>query len=582
MRINEINTPIEPDTYEASMFIKQAIRAGKYAIKIHDLLSNDQEMESWVAKKIDLATGYIATIGHYMEGQEMTEDEYEPASREHYKKSLAAGYKGSYEDYKKEYGSFPDEFPQKNESVTEDAGEGHMSKSQLYAAAKYCLNIASSVRPGDDIEGWVQTKMNRAVDMLDAVYHYEDYQRLNPYREQLDSNILQQHSQIVQKNIDEILARETPINDTETKPGMLNILKKRVHEVEKKMCREYSKEKQPRQLKDPNKEVLVQKDGKVVTIDKNRKKEYLAKGWTLAENIVAERMPAQIIKNKQKLAMMTDRELADRFKDTDETTLRQMAWRHGYGKMSPHYWNRVQKGMTDLHYDDVLDTDLEEGLGDWAKKLAAAGIIVGTLAGVGSLNQAMNDSVPVIQAMKTAKEMAINNGDTDLAKQINQDLKGAYVRLDSGKDLNQITYLQDKYKKFMPAKKNEDQSTDKDYPPHLQDLFKKLRAKQAQDEKNNYKITDVTPAGYGPKEKEVKEKYDPIDYKEKEKTLQQIQNNPHTANDEELKKELMRRKEQLLTTKESKTALYTNRLVDMMGKKLGENWTAQFKNSLKS
>ena len=57
-----------------------------------------------------------------------------------------------------------------------------------------------------------------------------------------------------------------------------------------------------------------------------------------------ERMPASIIKHKQKLDMMSDKELADRFKDKDETTLRQMAWRHGYGKMSPHYWNRVQAG----------------------------------------------------------------------------------------------------------------------------------------------------------------------------------------------------------------------------------------------
>ena len=57
-----------------------------------------------------------------------------------------------------------------------------------------------------------------------------------------------------------------------------------------------------------------------------------------------ERMPASIIKHKQKLAFMTDKELADRFKDKDETTLRQMAWRHGYGKMSSHYWDRVQAG----------------------------------------------------------------------------------------------------------------------------------------------------------------------------------------------------------------------------------------------
>ena len=488
MKINEINSPVLPDTYEASMFLSQAIRAGKYAIQIHNVLKNEQEIESWVQKKIDLATSYIKSAANYLETQQ----------------------------------------------VYEDAGEGHMAKSQLYAAAKAAIKITQMVKPGDDIEAWLQTKMNKAVDMLDAVYHYEDYQRLNPYREQLDSNILQRHSQIVQKNIDEILARETPANDTETKPGMLNILKKRVHEVEKKMCREYSKEKPQRQLVDPDKEVMVQKDGKVITIDKSQEKEYLDKGWELAENTIsedpravgkalanikygkeiadailkgtdidilkakanaylssiddtlellnqmypsqynknesalAERMPAQIIKNKQKLAYMSDRELANHLKDKDETTLRQMAWRHGYGKMSSHYWDRVQRGLADTHDDDVLDIEfdaqpryrgqrldigdsIEEGLGDWAKKLAAAGIIVGTLAGIGSLNQAMDNSVPVIQAMKNAEKMAIERGDTDLAQQILQDIKGAQVRLSSGKDLNQIKYLQDKYSKFMPT-----------------------------------------------------------------------------------------------------------------------------------
>ena len=57
-------------------------------------------------------------------------------------------------------------------------------------------------------------------------------------------------------------------------------------------------------------------------------------------------MPASIIKHKQKLAHMSDEELADRFKDFDEQRLRQMAWRHGYGKMSSHYLDRVKNHMT--------------------------------------------------------------------------------------------------------------------------------------------------------------------------------------------------------------------------------------------
>ena len=52
---------------------------------------------------------------------------------------------------------------------------------------------------------------------------------------------------------------------------------------------------------------------------------------------IQERMPASIIKHKQKLAMMTDKQLAHRFQSYDETELRKMAWRHGYGKMGSHY-----------------------------------------------------------------------------------------------------------------------------------------------------------------------------------------------------------------------------------------------------
>ena len=76
------------------------------------------------------------------------------------------------------------------------------------------------------------------------------------------------------------------------------------------------------------------------------------------EDNVQERMPASVIKSKQRYADMTDQELADRFKDSDEKTLRQMAWRHGYGNMSSHYFDRVQKGKSQTE-DGVQATDLK-------------------------------------------------------------------------------------------------------------------------------------------------------------------------------------------------------------------------------
>ena len=53
--------------------------------------------------------------------------------------------------------------------------------------------------------------------------------------------------------------------------------------------------------------------------------------------------------------------------------------------------------------------------------------------------------------MNTALELAQDQGNTDLADMIKKDIRDAKLRLDIGKDLNQVKYLQDKYSKFMPT-----------------------------------------------------------------------------------------------------------------------------------
>ena len=564
MRINEINAPVQPDTYEASMFIKQAIRAGKYAIKIHNILNNDQEMESWVAKKIDLASGYISSIGHYIEGQTVTEISKMP--------------KGT--------GTM--------QGVKEDAGEGHMSKSQLYATAKYALQIASMVQPGDDIEGWMQTKMNRAVDMLDAVYHYEDYQKLNPYREQL-GDLHQRHAGIVQKNIDQILATETTIDDIETIPGMLNIMKRKVQEVEKKYAKEV-KETNEASIK-PYVSMYKGKDGKMVydVLDKDGNSAHKSSDQRVAQAYLkmnydrlkeGSRMPLSMIKAKERLDAMSPDEInhffqkrAHFFGKPARELARSQELRYGKEVAAKAPYSRHVS-------EEILDEDFK----GWLQKMAAAGIIVGSLAGIGAVNQAIDNSVPAIQAMNQALDSAEQRGDTELVAMIQKDLKGAKLRLDIGKDLNQVKYLQDKYKNFMPAGYKSEDKDDQNYPPHLQDLFKKLRDKQAQNKQVDAKVTDATPKGYGPKDDDAVNEYSPFknkvlskiakpasDYAEKLKTLDMLARDPNTNRDPELQKELIRRKQQLITTKESSTVLYTNRLTDMMGKRLGESWANKFK-----
>lgn len=59
-------------------------------------------------------------------------------------------------------------------------------------------------------------------------------------------------------------------------------------------------------------------------------------------------MPASVIKMKQRLGMMTPEELYARFKEVSDRTgksveelARSMAWSHGYGRMSDHYWKQI-------------------------------------------------------------------------------------------------------------------------------------------------------------------------------------------------------------------------------------------------
>jgi hypothetical protein len=560
MRFEELSHMMQkpepkPDTYEAGMAQNQLLKIGTHAIRLHNMIDNDAEMESWVAKKIDLASNYVKSVHGYTAGSKA----------------------GTYDDDGMSEMKRMPKGTGTMQGVKEDAGEGHMSKSQLYATAKMAIELIDMIKKGDDLEGWVQTKLNLAADYLQAVYHYEDYQKLNPYREELDGALMQKHAGVIQKSLDGILARETEIADVDTKPGMMRILKKRVNEVEKDIAKE------------------------------NRK------------NTDEGGMPASVIKSKQKYANMSDEELADRFKGTDEKTLRQMAWRHGYGNMSSHYLDRVKNVMTgkktatteaeisedpqavgrslamlkygkemataiinggdpinvkskaqaymggvdraikelgsmyntntneaeleegrinwnalrqaeavmpylydspearkagdkpnpnepniitsvnlkqaprpgdrltplpqmspaawQRYMDDwwrdsktdpnakekvaqirqaaadakmpISEAELEEGIKDWAKNLAMAGVIVAGLAGVNSINNAIDNSVPAIQAMNSALEMAQDQNDDELAQLIKKDLSDAKLRLDTGKDLGHVKDLQDKYAKFM-------------------------------------------------------------------------------------------------------------------------------------
>jgi hypothetical protein len=374
MKFNELSDMMQkpepkPDTYEAGMALNQLLKIGTHAIKIHNMIDDDAEMEAWVAKKIDLASNYVKSVHGYTAGSKA----------------------GTYDD---DGMSEMKRLPKGTgtmQGVKEDAGEGHMSKSQLYQTAKMAIELLDMIKKGDDLEGWVQTKLNLAADYLQAVYHYEDYQKLNPYREELDSSLMQRHAGIIQKHLDEILERKCRAEDVDTKPGMMRILKKRVNEVEKEIAKENRKETNEEATIKPYVSMYRGKDGKMVydVLDKHEK---------------------------------------SAFKTSDE---------------------RVARAYLSKNYNKLREAALDEGIQEWGKRLAMAGIIVAGLAGVNSINNAIDNSIPAVKAMNTALELAQDSGNDELAKMIEKDLSDAKVRLSSGKDLGSVADLQDKYAKFM-------------------------------------------------------------------------------------------------------------------------------------
>jgi len=418
MKFNELSHMMQkpepkPDTYEAGMALNQLLKIGTHAIKIHNMIDDDSEMEAWVAKKIDLASNYVKSVHGYTAGSKAGTYDDDGMSENPLMALGVAAASGAGNAIGNRIADKLGASKKANTNMIkkEDAGEGHMSKSQLYATAKMAIELIDMIDKGDDLEGWVQTKLNLAADYLQAVYHYEDYQKLNPYREELDGSLIQRHAGIIQKHLDEILERKCRAEDVDTKPGMMRILKKRVNEVEKEIAKENRKE---------TNEDLVNEDPRAV-------------GRALANLKYGKEMADAILKGKDTITLVPK---AQSYISSVDQTIELL------DKMYPTANRKKSQETTEA-------VELEEGIREWGKRLAMAGVIVAGLAGVNSINNAIDNSIPAVKAMNTALEMAQDSGNDELAKMIEKDLSDAKVRLSSGKDLTHVADLQDKYAKFM-------------------------------------------------------------------------------------------------------------------------------------
>jgi hypothetical protein len=353
--------------------------------------------------------------------------------------------------------------PADYESVKEDAGEGHMSKSTLYHTVKYAIQLMQMIKKGDDLEGWVQSKLNKAADYLQGAANYEEYQKSNPYREELDPTLMQKHAVVIQKNIDEILDKETKLDDIDTKPGMMRILAKRVNEVEKEIAKENRKNT------DEAHGGQHTTSGRSMTKGEMNKREKIVKGMKKDKAGFKKRYgkdaDAVMYATATKQAMEdghTDVPSAIRNCTTiiEDAIQMKQKLQTMEGELPSWMTQMIAVAASDLNdaRDYLLNPttedaeDLEEGLKDWAKGLAMAGVLVAGMAGVGSIQDAIDRSVPAVQAMETALEMAKDAGNDELAAMIEKDLSAVKMRLSSGKDLGFVKGMQDKYGKFVKTK----------------------------------------------------------------------------------------------------------------------------------
>ena len=74
----------------------------------------------------------------------------------------------------------------RKESVNEEDGS-RMAKSQMFKAMDYSKKIHDMIGDDEELEDWVESKLTKASDYLSSVYHYLEYEKQNPEKEEGDA-----------------------------------------------------------------------------------------------------------------------------------------------------------------------------------------------------------------------------------------------------------------------------------------------------------------------------------------------------------------------------------------------------------
>ena len=379
--------------------------------------------------------------------------------------------------------------------------EGRAAKRRLLQTGEYAIRIMKLLGTEASLEAWIHYKITKAADYISSVYHY-----------MMGEKVLNQ------------------MNETEEYTQMSASQLFKTAKYSAKLIRIIEDDQE---LKD-----WIQM--KIAKAASHLSEVYHYIDFEDASSMEAieegSRLPSSMIKSKEKMDWEAQHDveaLRKRFQArADQHNANRKPEEHKTAKdMARSQELRIgrefaAKAPYSRHVpESVSEEILDEGLRDWLQKMAAAGIIIGSLAGIGSVMNAIDNSVPAIQTMNTALDVAQQKGDDDLVAMIKKDIRDAKLRLDTGKDLNQVKYLQDKYSKFMPAGYKKE-STVKEYTPFKNRVLSKLR---------------------GPVDL-VKQRQDKEAQADKMVTLQNISKDRHTPYDQELKDKLAARLDKLRTS----------------------------------
>ncbi len=189
MKFNELSSMMQkpepkPDTYEAGMALNQLLKIGTHAIKIHNMIDNNAEMEAWVAKKIDLASNYVKSVHGYTAGSKagtydddgMTEDAGNMADMNKYGIVVTKSKDGDFDVFQRDkpLGSFKSiqdvnrflkNYLDGSSSLDEDAGEDKdVEKAKQIAKDK----AGDMTRASQDIDK-VKKGLSAHPDVADAL-----------------------------------------------------------------------------------------------------------------------------------------------------------------------------------------------------------------------------------------------------------------------------------------------------------------------------------------------------------------------------------------------------------------------------